>query len=220
MNAFIKPAAIGTLALLTIVAVAPAPAAAEDTNDNSSVITELQAKIQSLTAELDSIKAQIRALVGANASSTPSLFGIGGIGHTLPPTASAVAHCELMTHALVRGATDATTNGEVSTLQKFLSEDPSIYPQKLVTGFYGPITASAVAKFQLKNGVVPSLTSSAAGVVGPMTRGAIFSWCGRAFGGNGGGNGQGNGGDISRMGHRHHDRGNLLDTRLCNALRT
>ncbi|MEN9561706.1 MAG: hypothetical protein RIQ56_979, partial [Candidatus Parcubacteria bacterium] len=37
---------------------------------------------------------------------------------------------------------------EVSLLQRMLSQDPLIYPEKKVTGYYGDITEEAVSKFQ------------------------------------------------------------------------
>ena len=52
---------------------------------------------------------------------------------------------------------------DVSTLQTFLATDPAIYPQGLVTGYFGFLTKSAVSNFQDRNGI------AAVGRVGPMT---------------------------------------------------
>lgn len=52
---------------------------------------------------------------------------------------------------------------DVSTLQTFLAEDPTMYPQGLVTGYFGFLTKSAVANFQSRNNL-PSV-----GRVGPAT---------------------------------------------------
>jgi len=52
---------------------------------------------------------------------------------------------------------------EVKQLQEFLKQFPDIYPQGLVTGYFGPLTEAAVRKFQEKNDI------ESIGVVGPKT---------------------------------------------------
>ena len=56
---------------------------------------------------------------------------------------------------------------EVMNLQKLLAKDPSIYPEGIVSGFYGPKTVVAVRKFQAKYGL-PQV-----GRVGPATMAKI-----------------------------------------------
>lgn len=56
-----------------------------------------------------------------------------------------------------------STGSDVSTLQSFLARDTTIYPQGLVTGYFGPLTRSAVMNFQARNGI------SQVGQVGPIT---------------------------------------------------
>jgi len=53
---------------------------------------------------------------------------------------------------------------EVKQLQGFLKQYPEIYPEGYVTGYYGPLTESAVKKFQEEQGIEP------VGVVGPKTK--------------------------------------------------
>lgn len=74
-----------------------------------------------------------------------------------------LAHADLLTRQLEQGMTGA----DVSTLQTFLATDITIYPQGLVTGFFGPLTFSAVSNFQSKNGI------ASVGRVGPITLAAI-----------------------------------------------
>lgn len=52
---------------------------------------------------------------------------------------------------------------DVSDLQAFLATDASVYPQGLVTGYFGNLTAAAVSNYQSKNGL-PRV-----GRVGPQT---------------------------------------------------
>lgn len=55
------------------------------------------------------------------------------------------------------------SGSDVSALQTFLATDATIYPQGLVTGYFGFLTKSAVANFQSRNGL------PAVGRVGPAT---------------------------------------------------
>lgn len=59
------------------------------------------------------------------------------------------------------------TGSDVSSLQTFLAQDSTIYPQGLVTGYFGTLTQSAVSNFQARNGI------STVGRVGPITMAAI-----------------------------------------------
>ena len=63
-------------------------------------------------------------------------------------------------------------NIEVKYLQIFLkNQGADIYPQGLVTGYFGYLTLNAVKKFQLKYGIItPQTTWKIAGYVGPETR--------------------------------------------------
>ncbi|MBU6431609.1 peptidoglycan-binding protein, partial [Patescibacteria group bacterium] len=58
---------------------------------------------------------------------------------------------------------------QVSTLQQWLSQDKDIYPDAIVSGYFGPLTEKAVEKFQDKYGIVKS-GEEGYGIVGPKTR--------------------------------------------------
>lgn len=55
------------------------------------------------------------------------------------------------------------SGSDVGSLQTFLAKDPVIYPQGLVTSYFGSFTKAAVANFQSRNDI------PAVGRVGPMT---------------------------------------------------
>ncbi len=56
---------------------------------------------------------------------------------------------------------------EVTGLQKMLAADPSVYPEGLVTGYFGPYTLAGVKHFQSLHGLPPT------GVVSTLTRAKI-----------------------------------------------
>jgi len=56
------------------------------------------------------------------------------------------------------------TSAEVSKLQTQLKLDPTVYPEGLVTGYFGPLTLKAAKAFQAKYGIITT------GYVGPLTR--------------------------------------------------
>lgn len=74
-----------------------------------------------------------------------------------------VASAQMLTRQLQLGMSGA----DVSTLQVFLAKDATIYPQGLITGYFGSLTKSAVSNFQARNSI------STVGRVGPQTLVAI-----------------------------------------------
>ncbi|MFZ2556245.1 MAG: peptidoglycan-binding protein [Minisyncoccia bacterium] len=76
-----------------------------------------------------------------------------------------------------------STGADVSELQAFLAKDATLYPQGLVTGYYGFLTKAAISNFQSRNGI------DAVGRVGPITRAALNAqMAGGMSGGSGGDN--------------------------------
>lgn len=59
------------------------------------------------------------------------------------------------------------TNSDVTSLQTFFKDNSAIYPEGLVTGYFGSLTKSAVMRFQAQYGL------DQVGRVGPMTRDKI-----------------------------------------------
>lgn len=88
------------------------------------------------------------------------LFALGGVF-----TANA------QTYSFDQTLTIGSTGTAVRNLQAFLATDATIYPEGLITGYYGSLTAAAVKRFQCRQGIVcsGSVSTTGYGKVGPMT---------------------------------------------------
>lgn len=64
---------------------------------------------------------------------------------------------------LLKTLRQGESGDDVKTLQMFLAGDSDIYPDGKITGFFGPLTAKAIKKFQAKHGI------EQVGFVGPKT---------------------------------------------------
>ncbi len=82
-----------------------------------------------------------------------------------PTPAQVIAPSVVITRSLVLGA----EGDDVTSLQEYLARDPELYPEGLVTGFFGPATRRAIQRFQEKYGIA-SAGDSGYGLVGPKTR--------------------------------------------------
>lgn len=92
------------------------------------------------------------------------------------------------TFSSITGSADIGSRGaHVTNIQTFLAANPAFYPEGLVTGYFGPLTAAAVRRFQVFYGIVSSGTPSTTGFgrVGPVTMAKMNSLI--ATGGTGGG---------------------------------
>ena len=67
------------------------------------------------------------------------------------------------------------SGADVSTLQQFLASIPGIYPEALITGYFGNLTYKAVKRYQCQYNIVCQGTegSTGWGSVGPRTRGMM-----------------------------------------------
>jgi len=81
----------------------------------------------------------------------------------------------LASAAITTNLSAGSSGAQVTELQTFLSARPAIYPEGLITGYYGPLTAKAVQRYQCDKAIVCSGSASATGYgnVGPATRAAI-----------------------------------------------
>ena len=105
----------------------------------------MQALIATLQAQIADLQSKLVALKQAqNVASTAS----GQVAETAK---------------LLRGLREGMSGDDVKTIQAILAKYPDIYPEGLITGFYGKATARAVKKFQEREGV------EGVGYIGPKT---------------------------------------------------
>ncbi|MEK7480599.1 MAG: peptidoglycan-binding domain-containing protein [Patescibacteria group bacterium] len=94
-------------------------------------------------------------------STKPSPAPSAAPATTLPPPVSSV---------FKRGLAIGMSNADVKRLQTLLATDSAIYPEGIMSGYFGPLTKAAVARFQMKHGLVSSASDAGYGYVGPKTR--------------------------------------------------
>ena len=162
------------LGVLMLAAALGLTASAQTTSPTS--VEELQKQIQLLLGQISSLQKEVTALKpGVVAPATPITVPASPTTPTTintPPTTPAIidesevngTEAEFispptLTRSLFRGS----RGEDVRQLQEFLSQDPTIYPEGLATGFYGAGTEAAVKRWQTKNGL-PSV-----GVIGRQT---------------------------------------------------
>ncbi|MBM3272218.1 peptidoglycan-binding protein [Candidatus Kaiserbacteria bacterium] len=131
-------------------------------------VSDIQSQIKSL---MDQIKALQTQLIALRASSTPPVppkwnEGTATSTHPMPPKAKWCI-------SLVRNIRLGDRGDDIRQLQDMLREDGRFGFNASSTGFFGPMTAQAMAKWQMMNNVA----SSTDGSVGPKTR-AFFRDCG------------------------------------------
>jgi peptidoglycan hydrolase-like protein with peptidoglycan-binding domain len=126
---------------------------------------------------IEALQAQLKAQQNSGAVTiSPS------VNNSVASGGTDVIYYFVPTRNLYLGLRDSETGGEVSELQKFLkSHGPVVYPEGIVSGFYGNLTERAVQRWQAVNGVVSSGTPATTGygVVGPKTRVAIKDFVAR-----------------------------------------
>ena len=128
------------------------------TEASAQTVAELQAQIQVLLQQVTALE---RFLQNSGAVTPVTLLG--------------TATCPTLHRTLRSGV----SGNDVSALQQFLAEDRNVYPEALVTGYFGALTEAAVQRWQAKHGVVSSGTpdTTGFGVVGPATRAMIARSC-------------------------------------------
>jgi hypothetical protein len=107
-----------------------------------------------------------------NASSI-SFLSIGFLSLALFATLTVPQKSEA---ALTSNMGIGSTGGDVTELQQFLATNWAIYPEAIVSGYFGGLTRSAVTQYQA------AFDIDQVGVVGPTTRASINSIMSSGFG--------------------------------------
>lgn len=106
------------------------------------------------------------AIVAAVGIALPAVVFAGGASFDVPQ----LAPSRLLEFGMV--------GEEVQKLQRLLAADPALYPEGLITGYFGSRTRRAVERFQIRHGIANASDGPASmtgfGRFGPRTRAKIF----------------------------------------------
>lgn len=111
----------------------------------TTTVNNLQSLIQQLQEQIKTLQTKIEALRQAQTE-------VKGAGQEVTETLK-----------LIRQLSQGMTGDDVKALQAALTADPNIYPEGLITGYYGSLTVQAVKRFQKKWGL------EQVGWIGPKT---------------------------------------------------
>ncbi len=166
-----------TILMLVLFVSAGAPFVAR-----AATAEELRAQIADILAEINYLRTQLNAVsAGQQAGTTTAEQPSYTVGSARASQAATFQYsrCPDLQFDLERGDVNADVAEEVSMLQRFLSQDSSIYPEGEITGYFGPATERAVQRFQERHGIVArgDYQSTGYGRVGPRTRWAIKNSC-------------------------------------------
>lgn len=123
-------------------------------------------QVQSVLSLLNSFGVENSVADNVRQSLTGSVLGAISPAENQYPS-----YCPTITRILERGSRDATTGGQVTELQKFISGYYDINPAEIVTGYFGPLTYEKVLRFQTEQGITRT------GAVGLLTRARIAEVC-------------------------------------------
>lgn len=141
--------------VLTLSLIAPAFVSAQ-TTDQDALIKQLEKQVEELTIQIHTLQQQLGVVqgeLGAPGSVPAPTSGASSpkaTQETIPPEFS---------HTLARGS----SGDDVRKLQEFLATDKEIYPEGLITAYFGPLTEAAVKRWQAKYDI------ESVGAVGPKT---------------------------------------------------
>ena len=171
MSNKIKGLIILSVIMILGVGFTPTDFALAQTNDE--IIQQLRDQIEALQARIKALRQELKPDISNTSPAKPNPKPY------LSKPEQKSFNCGVFSHILYKGVNDKNTKGEVTRLQKMLAEDFAIYPEGLITGYYGRLTEKAVQKWQKKHGVVSSGSPSSTGygVVGPRTRAKITIVC-------------------------------------------
>ncbi|HTR18688.1 MAG TPA: peptidoglycan-binding protein [Candidatus Paceibacterota bacterium] len=138
----------------------------------TSTSSSVQAQIQALLQQILQLQLQLKNLLAGqfnHPTTTPPVIPPGQIGK---------GFCV----ALNRNLRIGDDGDDVRQLQQMLAGDSRFGFSGAPTGFFGPLTARAMMRFQMLYGIASS--SNTDGSVGPLTRGFFQRNCGAGLGNN------------------------------------
>ncbi len=151
----------------------------------SAQVTAVVSLLQSFDVSSDTIAHVQAVLNGQNPGGSGGERQEGrpgmGMGSSTPgaPGMPPGQFGKMLCIALNRNLGVGSQGDDVKNLQQFLMSDSSSGFSGTATGFFGQLTARAVARFQMSHGIASSTT----GAIGPMTRGFFERECGRGLDG-------------------------------------
>jgi hypothetical protein len=159
--------------IISFVLISPVFASAQTVTSD----TDASSQVQSLMSQIAALEVQLRSLVSSvvgsstmpmwNASSTPPGGGMMSAGSSgMMGGGMAATPCVAITRDLSVGS----QGSDVAELQQMLSGEGFLSASS--TGFFGQLTAQAVARFQTQSGI-----ASSTGTVGPLTRNFLKNRC-------------------------------------------
>ncbi|MCR4330446.1 MAG: peptidoglycan-binding protein, partial [Patescibacteria group bacterium] len=125
----------------------------------AATVSDIELRIASLLSELQILQTELQNLKSGEAA-------VSAVKVQTSPSATFFT-------TLGKGS----EGSDVTKLQQYLAQDPALYPEGLITGYYGSLTEAAVKRFQQKHNIVSSGTplSTGYGVMGPKTRAVLNS---------------------------------------------
>lgn len=148
---------VGFLGLIAVSVILYTPVFAETNQEN---ISSLQDLVNLIRQKIEEVQAQIEALQLQLRERAQEMRQLGEeVGEEAKEIKKEIKEELKLTKRLWRGL----RGKDVFLLQEFLATDPDVYPEGLVTGYFGPLTQMAVKRFQKKMGV------EQVGLVGPKT---------------------------------------------------
>lgn len=132
---------------------------------NAVSLADLNIQIAELLAQVFNLKAQL-ARVGTTTSAVDT---------SSTPAPPSDLSCLILNRDLAQG----DRGFDVTNMQLFLARNSYIYPEALITGYFGRATERAVQRFQVSRGIVSYGTpgTTGYGVVGPRTRTLMRKSC-------------------------------------------
>jgi len=157
---------LGLAVLFSILSVPVATRAVSSTSSAQELITSLQQQIEKLKTQITELNAQLESLRQLKGEVKETVKEVKG------------------TLQLIKQLRRGMTGDDVKLLQEFLATDPDIYPEGLISGYFGPMTERAVKKLQKR------MCLDQVGNVGPQTLRRINELleegAGKSYGGEGG----------------------------------